>query len=107
MKPQLPPMTRRDAVQARRRRGRVPEELRVVVRVRVDEAGRDDEAGRRRPSRSRCSSIVADLDDAAVADTDVGPAAGRAGAVDDGAAPDHEVEHRFPISAPSIRENTF
>ena len=35
---------RRDAVQARRRRGRVPEELRVVVRVRVDEAGRDDQA---------------------------------------------------------------
>ena len=33
----------RHAVQVRRRRGRVPEELRVVVRVRVDEAGGDDE----------------------------------------------------------------
>ena len=34
-----------DAVHARRARGRVPQELRVVVRVRVDEAGGDDQAG--------------------------------------------------------------
>ena len=67
VKPQLPPMTRRDTVPARRRGQRVPEELGVVVGVRVDEPGRDDEAGRRRASWRAGSSSVADGDDAAVA----------------------------------------
>ena len=48
-------------MQARRRRGRVPEQLRVVVRVRVDEAGRDAPDRRRRWSRS---AVVVDLADA-------------------------------------------
>ena len=48
---------RRDAVQRRRRQRRVPEHLRVVVRVDVDEAGRDDLARRRRSCASPCSSM--------------------------------------------------
>ena len=60
-----------DAVHRRRARGRVPQQLRVVVRVQVDEAGRDHEIGR--VDRARRALVdVADLDDAAVADADVG-----------------------------------
>ena len=44
---------RRHAVPARRGERRVPEDLRVVVRVDVDEAGRDDVARRRRAPASR------------------------------------------------------
>ena len=57
----------RDAVQVRRARGRVPEQLRVVVRVRVDDAGRDHEAAGV-DRLGRVVGHVADLDDAAVAD---------------------------------------
>ena len=42
--PQLPMTTRGDAVPARRREQRVPRDLAVVVRVDVDEAGRDEQA---------------------------------------------------------------
>ena len=76
-----------DAVHARRARGGVPHELRVVVRVRVDEAGCD--ARGRSPSitTAASSSIVPDRDDAAVGDADVGDHARRPGAVDDGRRP--------------------
>ena len=47
----------RHAVQRRRRQRRVPEHLRVVVRVDVDEAGRDDLARRRRSCASAVSSM--------------------------------------------------
>ena len=87
-----------DAVHARRARGGVPEELRVVVRVRVDEPGRDHEAGRRRSRRWRRSSIVADGDDAPVGDPDVGDHARAPGAVDHGRALDDLVEHWVPRS---------
>ena len=43
VKPQLPVEHRGDAVPRRRRRERIPVELRVVVRVDVDEARRDDQ----------------------------------------------------------------
>ena len=56
-----------DAVHRRRARRRVPQQLRVVVRVEVDEAGRDHEVGR--VDRARRALVdVADLDDPAVAD---------------------------------------
>ena len=65
----------RHAVHVRGRGERVPEELRVVVRVRVDHPGCHDEAGgvelRASPARR-----PADGDDAAVADPDVGQTAG-------------------------------
>ena len=65
---------RRDAVQRRRAQRRVPEHLRVVVRVDVDEAGRDDLAvGVDRARRGLVD--VADRDDASVADADVAAAA--------------------------------
>ena len=76
---------RSHAVVRRRRQRRIPEDLRVVVRVDVDEARRDDltrrvELARRRSSRSPISVMHA------VGDRDVGGASRRAGAVDDGAA---------------------
>ena len=81
-----------DAVQTRRRRPTVPVQLRVVVRVRVDEPGRDEEPGSVE-HRPRVVGDVADLHDAAVADPDVGHVRLAAGAVDDGPALDHMVEH--------------
>ena len=74
----------RDAVQARRCRERVPQDLRVVVRVHVDEAGRDDQAAGVDPLRRRLVDRPRRChgDDASVADGDVGPAPGGSGAVD-------------------------
>ena len=66
-------------------------QLRVVVRVDVDEAGRDDEAVGVELARAG-PLHVADLDDRAVAHADVGGARGRARPVDDGATADDEVE---------------
>ena len=62
-KPQLPGDDRRDAVEARRGERRVPEDLRVVVRVDVDEPGRDDVAAgvERRASPSRPVADRGDL----------------------------------------------
>ena len=79
-----------DAVEARRRERRVPEHLRVVVRVDVDEPGSDDvPAG---VEHALAVEVGADRGDLAVADGDVGTRAGRAGAVDDGAALDDEID---------------
>ena len=83
---------RGDAVHARRARGGIPHELRVVVRVRVDEAGSDDVAG----GVDLSGGFVvdrADRDDPPVTNADVGDAPGRPGAVDDGSASDDFVEH--------------
>ena len=70
---------------------RVPEHLRVEVRVQVEEAGGDDRAGGVELGLAVGREARADLGDAAVADPDVGGDAGRAGAVDDGAAADEEI----------------
>jgi hypothetical protein len=71
----------------------IPEQLRVVVRMRVDDARRNHE-----PARvDRLGRLVghrADRHDAAVADSDVGAPRGRTGPVDDRSALDHAVEHR-------------
>ncbi len=69
------------------------------MRVRVDEAGRDDQA----VGVDRLGGFLADLadlDDSAVTDADVGLARGRTGSVDDVATPDDGVEHDDLLSAP-------
>ena len=81
-----------DAVHARRARGGVPHELCVVVRVGIDEAGRDDAPRGVGDAVGRLVDL-ADGDDPPVLDADVGTDARCAGAVDDGAALDDLVEH--------------
>ena len=61
----------RDAVHGRRARGRVPQQLGVVVRVQVDEPGRHDEIGRV-DRAGRALVDLADRDDTPVADAHVG-----------------------------------
>ena len=79
-----------DAVIARRGGEGLEGELRVVVRVDVDDAGHDDEAvGVDGAARAR---EAADVGHEAVADADVGAAHGEAGAVHDRAALDDGVE---------------
>ena len=68
---------RRDAVPARRRRVGIPRELRVEVRVDVDEARASRTRRRRRSSRRPRAGDLADLDDPVAVDRDV---AGEAGA---------------------------
>ena len=79
----------RDAMPRRRRERGVPVDLRVVVRVDVDEprghhvpVGLED---------ARAVEALADLGDATVGDGDVGPHARRTRAVDDGAAANDEI----------------
>ena len=98
----------RDAVEARRRERGVPEDLRVVVRVDVDEAGCDDVPAR--VELPLAVEVGADGRDLAVRDRDVGARAGRARAVDDGATLDDEIgghgvscrEEPAGISRPSV-----
>ena len=82
----------RDAVQRRGRERRVPERLRVVVRVDVDEAGRHRQA-RRIDGLRRLLGHLADRDDLPVSDADVGTAPRPSRSVDDIATSDHAVEH--------------
>jgi hypothetical protein len=63
----------------------------VVVRMRVDEAGRNDAAGGVDRLLRGVSRELADGGNASVRDADVGIEAGRLGAVDDGAAADEQV----------------
>ena len=77
---------------------RIPEDLRVHVRVAVDEAGRhhlavgvDHLAG--------ALADAADGGDAAVPHADVGPVAGQAGSVDHRAVLDHQVVGHRPRSS--------
>ncbi len=82
---------RRDAVQWRGTRRRIPEQLRVVVRVEVDESGRHHQAIG--VERAGCNLIdVADLHDASVGDRDVGSAPRCTRAVHDGAVLDEEID---------------
>ena len=82
---------------AERRRGRergVPGDLRVVVRVHVDDAGREHEP----VGVDRLGALVLDLadaGDAAVLDREVGALGLVAQAVDDGGAADDEIDHRY------------
>ena len=86
---------RRDAVLHRRARGRIPEQLRVVVRVQVDEA-----RVRRLPLRvdgfRRLLVDVADRDDPPVAHAHVAMSGGCAGAVDDLGVSDEQIQHEQP-----------
>src|SRR4029077_8541303 len=80
----------RHAVPTRRRQCVIPADLRVVVRVRIDEAGADGETGRVDLALAR-ARLAADLSQAVGVDGDVTGVCGRAAAVDDGAAADDEI----------------
>ena len=91
--PQLPATTDVTPWNTRRRELGVPQHLRVVVRVDVDEAGRHEpplgvDLARAAVTRSPISTMRPSVD------ADVGAARRRAAAVDDRAAPDREVGHR-------------
>jgi hypothetical protein len=75
-----------------RRRERIPGELGVVVRVDVDDAGRQHEAAGVDATRGG-AGILADGRDAPVLDGDGARPRGAAEAVDDGRVVDHEVMH--------------
>ena len=75
----------------------------VVVRVRVDEAGRHDASAGLDRLACRVAGEIADRGDAAADDADIGVEAGRARAVDDGAAADEEVEGRVRVGHDGIR----
>ena len=83
---------RGDAVLDRRARGRVPEQLCVVVGVQVDEARRQRLPLGVNGFRGRVIDVT-DGDDPPVADADVAVAGGHAGAVDDFGIADEQVEH--------------
>src|SRR5206468_6499008 len=84
---------RGDAVPPRQRQVRIPEELRVVVRVEVDEPRGDDRAARIEDPARTGGAEPADRRNPTAADADVGAIALRARAVDDDPVPDHDVEH--------------
>src|SRR5262249_27413636 len=79
-----------DAVPRRDRAEAIPEYLRVVVRVDVDEARRDDLPGRV-DGLTRGSGCRADRNQSAVADAEVAAESRRAGAVDERASDDPQV----------------
>jgi hypothetical protein len=88
----------RDAVPPRERQVRVPEELRVVVRVQVDEPGGDDHPARVERLRGVRGLQAADPGDAAVADADVGAVALGPRAVDHQAILQDDVQLGHPES---------
>ena len=92
---------RGDAVPARAGPERIPEHLRVHVRVTVDEPG-SDHAPLGVDDLAGTLADAADGDDAPVVHADVGAIAGKAGAVDDHAILDHEVV-RHRRSPPRVR----
>ena len=94
-----------DTVQRRRARGRVPEQLGVIVGVDVDEPRRDDQPGHVDAPGGRLVGR-ADGDDAAVADSHVAPAGRRAGPVDDVSAHEQQVEHRHASDLMPRRRST-
>ena len=83
---------RGDAVPAGDRAVRVPADLGVVMGVQIDEARRDDQAVGVDDFLGEARRASADLRDLAVLDPDVAPVARHAGAVDDGAAFDLNVD---------------
>ncbi len=99
---------RRHTVQRRGAGIGVPEELRVVVGVQVDEAGRDEHAGGvDHGVGARGVGAGPDPGDALALDHHVGPDRRRAGPVDDGAAPDGDGHARSSCSCgPGRRTRT-
>ena len=87
----------RDAVAGRRVEHRVPRGLAVVVRVDVDEPGRDEAAGGVDDLGGVAVDVLPDGDDHAVLDRDVAHEPGATGAVDDRPTGDLQIEH-----APSV-----
>ena len=84
-----------DPVVARRRERGIPEHLRVVVRVDVDEARRHDAVAG--VEHLLAVEVRTDLGDPSVGDADVGPHARCARAVVDGPALDHQlIRHVLP-----------
>ena len=77
----------------RRRHRAVPADLRVVVRVRIDEARRDDQAARVEGSLRGPADIFPDLENLSRGDRDIGMPRRRARSVDDRAVPDQKIEH--------------
>ena len=65
---------------------RIPADLRVVVGVQIDEAGRDDQAVGVDDLFGEAGRAAAELRDLAVLDPDVAAIARDAGTIDDGAA---------------------
>ena len=95
-KPQLPATTDVTPCQHDDVQTRIPEHLRVVVGVDVEEPGRDVAAGR--VDHGVAGEVVAHRDDAPVVHGHVGAAGGRAGAVDHGAPSHDDVSvHRSPL----------
>ena len=95
---------RRHAVADRRRRQRIPVQLRVVVRVGVDEPRRDDAIVGVDDPPGRSAREATDLDDPTPLDADVGAEAREARAVDHGPAPHDEVQHvHLRCAAPAAR----
>ena len=92
--PAVAPEHRCHPVQRRRRAIGIPQRLRVVVRVHVDEPGRHDLPGHIDGSH-RGVVDVPDRDDAPVTDADVGAPPGCAGAVDHIATGEHQIEHHL------------
>jgi len=90
-------------VPARQRAVGIPEELRVVVRVQVDEARRHDQAAGIDRLVGFADADLADLGNHAVLDADVAAKARQAAAVDDHAAADHSIEPgHVPSVSPSV-----
>ena len=94
------------SVERRRCRVAIPVQLRVVVRVDVDEPGRDDEPRGVEGLRGQLARELADPDDAAVLHGDVGAPRRRAQAVDDESAGDEVIEHARPPKTVVVL-NTF
>ena len=96
-----------DAVPRRRRRGRLEHQLRVVVRVDVDEAGREHEPVGFEHGGRRVAGDAADAPDAPVAHLHVGDRRRATRAVDDPSPPDQQVSWHAvaPLIAhvPSLR----
>ena len=82
----------RDALVDFRRQARVDEDGQFRLAEHVDESGRDDFAGGVDGALARCSGEIADGGDLAIADADVAGIPGGAGAVDDVAVGDDDVE---------------
>ncbi len=100
----VPAHHRGDPVARRRARGGVPQQLRVVVRVQVDEAGGDHAAGHvARRGGTGLGRLRTDRDDPAVGDGDVGDLGRRPGAVDDGATDEEQVRAHRPSAPGSCR----
>ena len=77
---------------------RIPRDLRVVVRVRIDEAWCQHQAARVEHALGGQAVAPADRADETVLDAEVAHEAGAAGSVDDPRVLDQQIEHRGPLS---------